>query len=467
MGIPKQFLPDILPNFDNFTRCHDSNDPLDGSKLPKGQSGVSILWPESWSGNVKKLKEGNERIVAITLSSNYNICIINAYLPTNDKDSAYEYSECLDIIFDIIQKYQDLYEIILCGDLNGTLLHSRSNKHDKLLKNFVQELGLQTAGNYDSKMTFFHHSGQSSSQIDYILTRNISIFKEHKIWDRSATNSSAHVPVETNTTVTIPSAANRKPSEGTSYKKLLWDEINTEIYNSNLSEGLLKIKPEDSTSDQLQTITNELLKATKVAVPAKPIKLQGPKWKATPTVRKHLKSCKLLYSQWKNQGRPQNHPSHTELKTAKKLLRNSQRIEQAVARKQLYQQIMEKPTTKLFYRLINRNRNSRTSTTTCIEIDGEKEYCHSNQRKVFANYYEDLSMPKNSEYDNSYLDLCQTRQNLIEKFYKENPVTSDPVTETEIQKSIETLNRLICNSRRDYLICLSSTEFSAKGARVT
>ncbi|VDI26283.1 Hypothetical predicted protein [Mytilus galloprovincialis] len=49
-------------------------------------------------------------------------------------------------------------------------------------------------------------------------------------------------------------------------------------------------------------------------------------------------------------------------------------------------------------------------------------------------------MPKNSEYDNSYLDLCQTRQNLIEKFYKENPVTSDPYTETEIQKSIETLN---------------------------
>ena len=121
-------------------------------------------------------------------------------------------------------------------------------------------------------------------------------------------------------------------------------------------------------------------------------------------------------------------------------MRNSQRIEQAVARKQLYQQIMEKPTTKLFYRLINRNRNSRTSTTTCIEIDGEKEYCHSNQRKVFANYYEDLSMPKKSEYDNSYLDLCQTRQNLIEKFYKENPVTSDPYTETEIQKSIETLN---------------------------
>ncbi|CAC5423557.1 unnamed protein product [Mytilus coruscus] len=127
--------------------------------------------------------------------------------------------------------------------------------------------------------------------------------------------------------------------------------------------------------NQLQTNFKPLqMKAIKLAVPAKPIKLQGPKWKATPTVRKHLKSYKLLYSHWKNQGRPQNHPSHTELRTAKKLLRNSQRIEQAIARKQLYQQIMEKPTRKLFYRLINRNRKSRNNTTNCLEIDDVKSY---------------------------------------------------------------------------------------------
>jgi hypothetical protein len=45
------FLCKILPNFDNLTRCHDSNDPLDGSKLPRGQGGVSILWPKLWKSN--------------------------------------------------------------------------------------------------------------------------------------------------------------------------------------------------------------------------------------------------------------------------------------------------------------------------------------------------------------------------------------------------------------------------------
>ena len=121
-SLETDFLCKILPDFDNFTRCHDSNDPLDGSKLPRGQGGVSILWPNLWKSNIKKIQDGNERII----SSNINICIINAYLPTMDNNSKAEYNECLDIIYDIKQKYQDSFEILLCGDLNGTLLSTRS-----------------------------------------------------------------------------------------------------------------------------------------------------------------------------------------------------------------------------------------------------------------------------------------------------------------------------------------------------
>jgi hypothetical protein len=43
-------------------------------------------------------------------------------------------------------QYQDSFEILLCGDLNGTLLNTRSNSHDKLLKNFVNETSLLSAG---------------------------------------------------------------------------------------------------------------------------------------------------------------------------------------------------------------------------------------------------------------------------------------------------------------------------------
>jgi hypothetical protein len=43
---------------------------------------ISISRPSDWSSKVKQLLDGNERIIAITIATKVNICIINAYLPT-------------------------------------------------------------------------------------------------------------------------------------------------------------------------------------------------------------------------------------------------------------------------------------------------------------------------------------------------------------------------------------------------
>jgi hypothetical protein len=63
-------------------------------------------------------------------------------------------------------------KLLLCGDLNGTLLSTRSNSHDKLLKNFVIETSLHSAGKCSDMNTFYHHAGSSTSQIDYTLVRD-------------------------------------------------------------------------------------------------------------------------------------------------------------------------------------------------------------------------------------------------------------------------------------------------------
>jgi hypothetical protein len=124
----------------HLVRCHDTYEPLSGFKLPR----VPISWPSDWSSKVKQLLDGNERIIAITIATKVNICIINAYLPTHGTNSSEEYRECLDVIHDIIQKYHESHVIFLCGDLNGTLLQSRMNKHDRLLKELIRELDLTT-----------------------------------------------------------------------------------------------------------------------------------------------------------------------------------------------------------------------------------------------------------------------------------------------------------------------------------
>ena len=55
------------------TRCSDYTDPLIGLNLPRGKGSVSILWPKQWSSMVKRLNEGNERVIAIEIKGQGNM----------------------------------------------------------------------------------------------------------------------------------------------------------------------------------------------------------------------------------------------------------------------------------------------------------------------------------------------------------------------------------------------------------
>ena len=139
---------------------------------------------QDWSSKVKQLPDGNERIIEITIATKVNICIINAYLPTHGTNSSEEYRECLDVIHNIIHKYRESHVIFLCGDLNGILIQSRMNKHDRLLKELIRELDLTTNIGIGSQSTFFHHAHNSESQIDYILTTNKDMIKDYTISEK-------------------------------------------------------------------------------------------------------------------------------------------------------------------------------------------------------------------------------------------------------------------------------------------
>ena len=129
----KHEIQTLAGNKDFYIRCADFTQPLSGFRLPRGQGGVSILWPTHWSSKVKKLGEGNERMIGIELSGTDKICIINVYLPTNNPslNSHIDYAKCLDVLDRMISKFRNSNKIISCGDLNGTLLRARQyNKHD-------------------------------------------------------------------------------------------------------------------------------------------------------------------------------------------------------------------------------------------------------------------------------------------------------------------------------------------------
>ena len=68
---------------------------------------------------------------------------------------------------------------------------------------------------------------------------------------------------------------------------------------------------------QLENITNVILKAQKNNIPTKITHLRGPRWKASPQVRAILQKCKEIYRKWEELGKPQNHKLKIELKEQK------------------------------------------------------------------------------------------------------------------------------------------------------
>ena len=136
------------------------------------------------------------------------------------------YIEHLDKLSALIEKYEDSHNIVIAGDLNGSLLPARKNNHDKLLKQFCRRNQLRHTINNTHCPMFHHHNRKSNSQIEYIL-ENIqsNILLDTNIEDQHQLNGSAHVPVRTKTTWVI----SLNKSQDTKQKHipiLKWDETN-------------------------------------------------------------------------------------------------------------------------------------------------------------------------------------------------------------------------------------------------
>ncbi|CAC5395416.1 unnamed protein product [Mytilus coruscus] len=214
-------------------------------------------------------------------------------MPTNAAHSMDEYKECLDIIFNIKNKYDQSHNIILCGDLNVLLIPTRNNKHDISLKRFTSNNGLKPTQDIQSKPTYFHTDGKATSQIDYILSNN-DILLSTNIYSQDPVNTSTHVPVKACTNLYLDIKKNSKSKTNTVAYKLIWEEMDKEIYIYEIDKHLQYLPSDETTADdKLKCDMGILQKATKLAVPSRIIKLNGPKRKASPDVKRLIGKTEL------------------------------------------------------------------------------------------------------------------------------------------------------------------------------
>ncbi|VDI42920.1 Hypothetical predicted protein [Mytilus galloprovincialis] len=83
------------------------------------------------------------------------------------KNADIEYKDTLAQIDEMIEKYKDTHEIIVCGDMNGSLDRS-STPHDKILKTFCKEKCIGNTEKCPVKETFYHQNAGKAPDEDGI-----------------------------------------------------------------------------------------------------------------------------------------------------------------------------------------------------------------------------------------------------------------------------------------------------------
>ena len=409
-------------DYEVFVRCHDCDHPISNHKVPRGKRGIAIIWPKLIDKYIKRLEDGNNRIMTIKIqSTSKTICLVNTYLPTQMSNSVSEYRECLDIIQTIIEKYGLTQEMVLCGDMNGILIYDRSNAHDCKLKNFVKENKLIHSDALSTQPTFFHHNGKSTSQ-DYILSSG-SFINKTNILRQHATNTSTHVPVVAELCRCLSTSIQKSRIKESRYK-ILWDKADQNQYQEIL-KLLLSSYVEAGPESDVDTIITNLTEILHVQVAAEKsvlteiIKLNGFKWKASPTLKKLIGISKNKHRLWDKAGRPRNnHPLFCEKKETKRILRKQQRKETAIEKQNFLRNLENNLYQNTFFKLLRRNQATATSNGPEVLFKGTKSAntCDE-QRELSAEHFQELATPQNAPDYSELLNNCERRCQLVCKLH--------------------------------------------------
>ena len=153
-------------------------------------------------------------------------------------------------------------------------------------------------------------------------------------------------------------------------------------------------------------------------------------------------ACKEIFFRWKSAGSPgPEHPLSIQRKKSKYNVRRQIRREFACSRDAFYTELMERPTSNHFYRLIRRNQSSDNRLPTVFKVNDGEINDPRHQCSAFAGYFEDLAMPKNhSDFDQEYLDLTHHQLDIMQELCEHNPDSMPTFNEEEIHVAIKSLN---------------------------
>ena len=120
-------------DFNVSAKAVDDDDAIKlNYKSLRGNGGIAVFWKKTIDNAVKIKSDGGSRIQVITINNVPTmLCIVNVYMPSDIKEGDYEYRDMVDQLNEVIQKYEETYDILLCGDMNASL-HRDDKRRDRI-----------------------------------------------------------------------------------------------------------------------------------------------------------------------------------------------------------------------------------------------------------------------------------------------------------------------------------------------
>ena len=433
----------IAPEHHMTAKAADEEDvELEHSSNTTGKGGVAIIWNGKVSPYMAKMAEDSTSRILVSLCNlpKSPLCIINCYLPSGTHKRAIDkFREDIDILQELLLKYQATHEVIIIGDLNADHYH-RHNLKENLLLQLIADNNLLDLGKSGCQKASYEnpHLGHKS-RIDHILIKRRdpnSSWTPIQVSDESeGINTSYHHPI--NTTYTVLGSLEKRKTKNHDVKTILkHKELDREMYHSAIMKIIndvnWNILP---TEDAVKILQKSIWDAATQAAPVIKIKTNKKSrpipW--TPELAAAVKRSKAAHFNWKQCGKPTgDNVIWNERKTANKAVRSIQRRQRAEERTELIKEISSAMAgdQTLAHKLIRRQRTQKISSSS-IWIDGQLTTDVSTIRQGWAEYCHTLASGKHNAEEEKMLGYM--------RMLSENEKDLINISPEQVIKAIKTL----------------------------
>ncbi|XP_063411607.1 uncharacterized protein LOC134694525 [Mytilus trossulus] len=441
----KQALQEFLTDFLCLVKCFDDDKTSDPTERRRGHAGVAICVNKTLQNLVELLPDGCNRVIAIRLNIKQPLVLICVYMPTRGGNITIEdFKSVLDELSEIIEKYLPTSDIIIGGDMNASLhRNERKIPRDIVFDEFLKSNGLSIPSTCKKQSTFFHFNNRDESQIDYFVETS-ALVKKYLSFNREFQNLSTHDPIMISINCCIDrmdiSTSDPRPL------RIKWDKIDKQKYENLLQERLTEFNDVAvvETSENIENILtkfSDIIVTTAESLCPKRKKLFKRKRDWTPEMTEIVKEGKFHYWKWKNEGNKDNKSSinYIRMKVQKKKLRSAQRRLAAEKRENTYTKIMElnENNDKQFFALVNKQRNSRPSTTSILKVNNRLYNNSASILGAWAEYFEDLASPSvQDRFDSKFFNLVNNDIEILTDIFLSTREPIQEVTEYELNKCI-------------------------------